>query len=269
MTANVSLQPVTTQGWRLGLRPMLAKEFHKWWGTRRWWMQALLWSLVLNVFVALMLFVLPGLRTLEGEPLILGDPLLEALRAFIGIGSLALPVGVVILLQDEILDEVQSGTAAWILSKPVTRTAFLMAKFVAHLSGMMGLLVGLPGLLAYGLVRVAGRGPYPLPPFLTLLGLLALAVCFYASLTLMLGVLVSSRGLVLGVALGAVLAGPMLANLIPYLGVITPWQFSNLALPVLEGAAVPAQLLLSAGMTACWCLAFSAVALRRFQRMEL
>ena len=61
------------------------------------------------------------------------------LAVFIGIP------GVIILAQDEIIQEKQSGTAAWIISKPAARSAFILTKLLSNLIGALVFIVALPG----------------------------------------------------------------------------------------------------------------------------
>ena len=115
-----------------GFRPLFVKENRKWWGTSRWWVQLLLWVIVLNGLLATILFVLPTLTTPEGEPVMPDSPIDGGIQIFFGIGALALAIAVPVLMQDEIISEKQSGTADWILSKPVARSAFILSKAAAH-----------------------------------------------------------------------------------------------------------------------------------------
>ncbi len=47
-------------------------------------------------------------------------------------GAVALAIGVIVLTQDAILGEKQNGLTEWLLSQPVTRAAYLLAKLVAN-----------------------------------------------------------------------------------------------------------------------------------------
>ena len=73
----------------------------------------------------------------------------NARPAFLMIAALAAPIAAISLAQDSILGERHSGTAAWVLSKPLRRPAFILAKLVAHGLGLLVAWVVLPGALAY------------------------------------------------------------------------------------------------------------------------
>ena len=74
------------------------------------------------------------------------------MTVFFAVAGMALPIGAIIMGQEEVLDEKQSGTAAWILSKPVSRVAFILAKVTANAIGILIIMVLLEGALAYRLI---------------------------------------------------------------------------------------------------------------------
>jgi ABC-2 type transport system permease protein len=247
---------------------MLRKEHRRWWGTRRWWVQALLWLLILNGFMLAIQWVLPGINTPEGDPMIPGDPTENALEYFFSAGSLALIIGVIILAQGLVLDEKVSGTAEWVLSKPITRGAFIGAKLVAFALNMLILLVALPGAIAYAQVSLADSAVTTPAHFLGGLGVLVLVLSFYFTLTVMMGVLADTRGAVLGVAFGLLLGGQLLANFMPFLNRVLPFALPDLAALLSLGAPLPGWGGMSIALTAVWSVVFVCVALWRFQRIE-
>ena len=136
MSTNESLLvPSRTRGWRMGLANMLAKEIAAWWRTRRWWVQCLVALLLLNGTMAL------NLRD--------GQRVDNAGLNFLMIAALCVPIAAISLAQDSILGERHSGTAAWVLSKPLRRPAFILAKLIAHGLGLLVAWVVLPGAIAY------------------------------------------------------------------------------------------------------------------------
>src|SRR5512139_3261555 len=119
-TNTISLVPRREHGWRMGLTNMLTKENFAWWRTRRWWIQALVAVLILNGSLAL------NLRDNMHAPI---DA--EAIN-FLTTAALFVPIFAVSLAQDAILGERHSGTAAWVLSKPLKRSAFILSKVIAY-----------------------------------------------------------------------------------------------------------------------------------------
>jgi ABC-2 type transport system permease protein len=97
--------------------------------------------------------------------------------------------------------EVKSGTAALVLTKPVSRTAFVIAKAAVH-SAFLAVLVGAGTLLTWGVTAITfGTAPAPAVWSSALLWLV-FGVLFVALMTL-LSVLISSAAGAAGAGLGA------------------------------------------------------------------
>jgi ABC-2 type transport system permease protein len=254
----------------LGLRTLLHKENHAWWGTRRWWMQALIWLLSVNGLIAFVVFGLPLMVIqIEGALPDEFDPLIVGIQTFFQIGTLGFAVGAIVLAHGAVQDEIQSGTAAWVLSKPVSRAAFILAKLVAHAAGVLTLLVGLQSAVAYGLMSLKEGAMLPLGPFAAAVLGQALHTLFYLTLTVLLGVWVDSRGAVLGGALGCLLGGSILAGFLPPVAAIPPWSMPGL-LPALAAEQVQSATFAAVSMTVMAILSIVCIglAIRKFQRIE-
>ena len=266
--ALAELQP--TRGGRLaGFGNLLGKELGEWFGTRRWLVQALVWLALVDGVVAFILFVVPRLAAQAAEPVGRDELLAQGLGLIFALIGTAGPVGVVILAQDELIGERQAGTAAWTLSKPVARAAFILAKLAANALGIALFVVGLPALGGYAAVSLAAGGPLAVAPFVAGLGPVALALLFYLALTVLLGVLFPQRGPVLGIALGVHFGGSLLVNLLPQLGLVLPVRLADLGGALALGRPLPATAAATLAATAAWSAVFVAVALWRFERQEL
>jgi ABC-2 type transport system permease protein len=275
MTTNLEFQKVHEWSGLRGFANLLHKENRSWWGSHRWWINALLWTGMLGGLVFIMLFILPSVAEATGDPNVAaaGGAIPFALEmgrsVFFELGAMALAVGVIILFQDLIVDEKQSGVTEWLLSKPVQRKAYILAKLVASLTAILFLLILLPGAAAYGLFFLRTGQPYPLLLFLSGVGILALHSLFYLTLTIFLGVLFTTRSLILGIALGSLLGGNILAGLIKPLVVITPWILGKTSSLVAAGLPVPGELLWAPIVsTALWCIIFVLIAASKFEKTE-
>ncbi len=265
MTAP-TLQRTAERGAMQGFGPLLRKELRTWWGGRRWIIQALLWQLVINGLLVMVLFVLP--QVVPDDAAVDSNPL----QGFFSIGSLALAIGVIIMVQDALPAELTGGTAEWLLAKPVARPAFILAKLAAHTIGMLVVLIALPGAVA--LLLLSAAGPVDVGAFLIGLAVLALHTFFYLTLTLMMGVVTRSRGLILAVPLGVLLGGQLILTLTAMLPVgqlllLTPWPLPNVATALASGAELSLSLIAPVLATAVWSAVFIAVTLWRFDRLEL
>lgn len=248
--------------WGRGFGNLLRKEASAWIGTRSIWLQPLVW---LAVLVGPLLLPLYGMRELfEAEA---NGVLGVATEMFFTFGALAPAIGAVVLMQGSVIAERQLGTAAWVLSKPVGRTAFLLAKLVAHGLALLLAALALPGVVAYALLSWENGALLPALPFLAGLGVAALNVTFYLVLTLALGAVTGVRGVVLAVPLALLLGGDVILGLAPDLAQVTPWLLGRFASLVAQGGTLPTALPLVA--TVLWCVVFMGVGLWRFGREDL
>lgn len=268
MAANTVFQPVTERGFWLGLSNLFAKENNRWWGKRRWWIQILLWTAILNGTLAFLLFAMPGLVAASGEVITRAEVIQTGIEAFFSMSVLAIAVGIIILAQDAIIQEKQSGTAEWVLSKPASRSAFLLAKLFANGLGILAVMVVLQAAVAYGQLTLFGAAP-DLLPFLKGAAILAVNAFFYLTLTLMLGVILNARGAVLGIAMGLLFGGQLSLNFVPRLLYVTPFGFGNLAAGSASGMSLPPEMNLPIYASIAWGLLFTAVALWRINKMEV
>jgi len=274
MASKLNAQPVTEWSAVRGFANLLHKENRAWWGTRRWWINALLWPGLIGGLMANMLFV-PTIASLANEAEIeqAGGLIAYVVQMGAGVlfefGAVAMAIGVVILAQDLILGERQNGLTEWLLSLPVARRAYLLAKLAANGFAILVLLVGLPAALGYGLLSVRLGAAFPIPSFLIGVGVLALHTLFYLALTLAIGTIFNSRAPILGVGLGSALGGGMLGSLFQPLLYVTPWMLPKVAALLANHQIVPAAMLWPPlAATILWSILFVCAALIRLEWME-
>ena len=271
MSSNSVLHPVTTRGWRAGYNNLFRKENRDWWGTRSWLVQAIIWTAILIGILATLLFT-----PMEDDAslLALGGRSALGLTIFFAVAGAALPVGAIIMGQEEVLDEKRSGTAAWILSKPVSRVAFIVAKVTANAIGILIILVLLEGALAYGLIAIVTGHAFPVLPYLGALGVLYLNVMFYFLFSLMFSAATNSRGAAIGIPMAVLFSYQFIVSLAPWTLQIMPWGLTNPGsgareLPLVAAVALgqpvsPTPII----ATLLWCALFVGIALWKFNRDE-
>jgi ABC-type transport system involved in multi-copper enzyme maturation permease subunit len=262
MAANTEFQRVGVTGWRTGLANLLHKENRAWWASRLWLVQGLLWTALMNGVVAITMLA-------EG---VTKDSVYMAMASLFQMGTLALPVGAILLIHAETVSERQLGVTEWLLSKPVSRAAYVLSKLFAHGLGVLVILVVLQGAIAYGQVWLAMGEPFPLSPYLVGMAGVTVHTLFYLALTLMMGVLTANRPLLLGVALGVHFGGVLGIGLFgKYLGSfvwMTPWSlFNGLQIAVL-GIPLPVSIWVPIGVSAALSIVFVAVTVARFERLQ-
>ncbi len=264
MESNHVFQPASGQGWRAGLGNMLRKELRDWWGTRNWIKQTLIWLIIVNGILATVLFVAPtrdssGILTPDVGPIL-----------FFTIGGIALSIGTILLAQDEVIGEKRAGTAAWVLTKPASRSAFILSKLLANALGILVVMVLFQGAAGYALMSIAQGSALPVGPYLLALLLLFLSLMFYLTLGIMLGTLFDKGGPVIGIPMILVFTY-QLAGAVPLLGQVMPWKLavqnspnSSLAVALIAGQPLPS--LVPVVATLIWCALFIGVAIWRFER---
>jgi ABC-2 type transport system permease protein len=276
LAVRQGLLPARGGGWLAGFGNMLAKEMGEWFRTRRWLWQLLIWLTILDGFIALVLFGLPALASIypELKPTAEGmfaglPPEVGAVMHFFSMVIMTGTIGAIIVAQDEIIQEKLAGTAAWIISKPVARPAFILAKLLSNTIGVLVFIVAVPGLIILGEVFLATHKLVPLLPFLAGAGVALLTLFFYVSLVIMLGVLFESRGPVLGIAFGFLWGGMILRNFFPWILYVLPYGMEGIALTVEQGMPLPAMYVSELISTTVLSIVFILVALWRFQHIEL
>lgn len=275
MASNLELQRVNEWNGLRGFANLFHKENLAWWGTRRWWIHALLWMGMLGGLVSMVLFMLPPVAEATNDPNVTaaGGAIafgLEMGRAvFFELGTMALAIGVIVLCQDLIVDEKQSGLTEWLLAKPVTRRAYVLAKLAASALAVLVLLVALPSLEAYLLLSARIGSFFPPLPFLGGVGIMIVHTLFYLTLTLMLGAFFNSRPPILGIALGVLLGGNLLAGFLKSFLSVTPWGLGKLASLAAGSQPLPPTLLFPPLIaSALWSLVFVFIAVVKFERTE-
>ena len=249
-------------GSRRGLANLLRKEVAAWTRTRLGLVQLLLWPALLLGLQLIPLVAMRELFTAE-----FGSPADAALDMFLSLGALAPAAGAVILAHGAIIGERQLGTAAWVLSKPVARSAFVLAKLLVLAAGLLLCAVAVPAAATFGLQALERGAPLPALPYLAAVGLLSLHLLWYLTLTLLLGTLTSARGAVLAVPLVSLVGGDVLIGAVPALAEVGPWLLGRMAVVLATGGPLVSPWpVLTSGLTI---VAFVAVALWRFGREEL
>jgi len=209
MSLNENLEIVIEKNWKRSFLNLLSVELGGWWKSKSWIWMTLLWVGIING--------VPALTFLGAEDL---DP--AALLFFYGLmNGMFPPIAVILILQDSIVGEKKSGTASWVLSKPVSRKIFICAKWVGNSLNIFITMALFPGIIAFFEFSLLSGVAFSFFSFLLVIFLLGLNLLFYISFTLMLGTFQSNPG--------AVAAIPMIFNFsqqflmsIPFVGYLLP-----------------------------------------------
>jgi len=260
LAARKGLIPVRESVRLGGFGNMFRKELGQWWGTRTWWVQIILWVLILN-----------GISTIVAltESMPPQDLLQEVVQTFLAMSISAVGIGSIVTVQSAIVGEKQLGTAAWVMSKPASRAAFILSKTLAYAIGYGITAILIPSTIFYFTVRQLIPLPLPLVPFLAGMALVALGQLFYLSLTLMLGTIYNSRGPIAGIGIAIIMTGLLLKGFIPFqVLIVTPWPLPDVAAGLVLGMPLPPVWPVPIITVAGWVVVMTAVALWRFGREE-
>jgi len=203
-----------------GYREMLVKELLEAWRTRRLIVMALLF-LALGIMAPVVTKLLPdiirafgptGFEVDIGTPGI-ADVVAQLLKNLIQFGALA----AILLSMGSVATERERGTAAFVLSKPVTRAAFLWAKVVA-LALVFAIAIGLATVGAWVYTLLLFNRP-PILGWIELGAVAWLSTMVYASITFLGSVVMRSS---LGAA-GVGFLGLIVLSLLSIVPNLSPW----------------------------------------------
>ena len=249
-----------TEPWYAGMKNLLNRElFHE--RSRMYWIQQLLvWALFTNGLVVIVLS-LPTSMMEESSVVML------SLIIFYSILGFLISIFIPVLLQGIVIDEKLSGIAAWILSKPVSKKAYLLSKLTASILAITVVSVVINGIIGYGVFIIFGY-ILDIPGFLMNLGLTSIVVAYFASLTVMLGTVTTSRGKVLASAVGLGIGAQIIARYFPLVIFLIPYPLPVMGIGFIIGEPVLGLewMLLSASVQI---FMFTIIALFVFDRTEL
>lgn len=271
---NSQFELVNEQGWRRGWNNLLNGELAGWFKSKRWVKQIIIWLLIVNL---MLFFTTIGLNDSINQAAAAGEPMPEIDTPLLyGIfGGMFVAFGVMILMQRVIVGENREGTSAWCLSKPVTRTAFLMSRLAGNTIGILVTAVLIPGVIAY--VTIGLNTPLGWLPPLNFLGgmlMVALSTFYWISLTLMVGTFFERSAGVMAVPMGLFFAGWLLPSTFPPLMYITPViltvgpgdGFNGISLSLILGEAPFSWIPVISAVV--FSIGFIYVAIRRFNQQE-
>jgi ABC-2 type transport system permease protein len=252
----------------IGLGSMLRKELLEQWRTRRMLVVAVVFT-ALGIGSPLLARYTPELvKALAGDQFQIVLPPPTAADAVSQFGKNLGQAGVltaILLAMGSVAVEKERGTAALLLTKPVSRGAFLLAKLLAIGATLfVGLLLAAIGGYYYTLILFES-----LPPlgWAAMAGMLLLSLVAYASLTFLGSVLSRSSLAAAAIGIGAMIVLAILSAL-PSIGPFTPGGLdapgAALAVGKDPGAIIGPLLVNLAGVSAIFGVAWLA-----FRRQEL
>jgi ABC-2 type transport system permease protein len=259
VAARQGLVPVSERAWLGGFGNMLRKEMGQWWGTKLWWIQTLVWVLIINGVTTIVMM------SEQGSP---DEIYQEVILTFLPILTVV-AFGAIATVQGAIVGEIELGTAAWVISKPASRSAFILAKAISYSVGFLITGIVIPSVLFIIEVQLLLEVSLPLQPFMASVGLMGLSLLFYLMLTLMLGAVAKNRGPIIGIGIAFIMVGLLLKGLIPMaVMVLTPYPLADIATGITLGTPLPDIWYIPVVAVSVWIALMLGIALWRFGHEE-
>ncbi len=267
-SALSEFQSVREKGWRRGLGNLLQGEYSAWFKSSKWWKHLAMWFAIINVMMVIMIIT-------DANAAKKGDAVPQVLFMYGIFGGMFVAFGVMVIMQRVLIGEKHAGTAAWVLSKPVTRTAFVTSRLVINSIAILLTSVIVPGVIFYislGLFSSYGW----LSPLGFFAGLLVIALhtFFWIVFVWMIGTLFESSAIAIGIPIALFFLLWTGSGTFPWLVYISPLLLSFSPAPEMNALSVsfmlgePVFSWLPLILTAAYSIVFIIVAILRFNRQE-
>ena len=252
----------------LGLRPLLRKDRTEWARGRRAWIVGGV-TTAFMVLTAANAAINTYVRTHFPEPGLAGIPMPSLDPATNLVAALATQIFVIAAIfavASLIVVERQTGTLAWVASKPVSRGAIWLSKWISS-TAILAVAAAFVPLAVTTAVVVALYGTVAISvPAVVLVGMIA-AIAFYAAVALAAGTVVPGQPAIVAIGLGILFLVPVIAGLMPvHIAPYLPTSILDWAIGLAGGQDV--------GWVTpiAWAIGTAAVvafAIRRMERIEL
>ncbi|MFX1283406.1 MAG: ABC transporter permease [Promethearchaeota archaeon] len=214
MLKNENLERISFTKWNQGFNNLFRAELSRWFNKKVFLTRLLLWCGFSNGMAILIWLQAPNAGS---EPILV-------FGIFAGLAS---SIGVTIIMQESIVGEIKYGAAAWILSKPITRKSYILAKWTGNSIGAAISMIIAPTCLFYGSFFLFTGEILKLEMFFVVCIVLSLNMLFFLSFTLLMGSFQRNSTLVIGVPIAFYLTQQIIFNFTTSLVHIVPWALTN------------------------------------------
>lgn len=244
-----------------GLRTLIGKELREAWRTRRFPVVVILFAGI-GILSILTARYLPEILELAlGEhagAIPIPEPtVIDAVAELLGNAGQLGALAAIVLAMGAVATERERGTAAFVLSKPASRGAFLGAKVIA-LGAVLAAAVAVALAVSWAYSAVLFEPP-GIAGWLAMGGLAWLGLATWTSITFLASTVLRSAAAAAGVGVVA-LIGLSLASAIPPIGRWLPASLDRAAIALAGGGALEAAGLASAVAGSCLIIAVSLLA---------
>ena len=251
------MEHVTSRGFLSGLGNLVRMESGRWIGTHRWLTNSLIY---LSLFQSLIFLVVlsspykyyPGI----------------GLNQLVQLAQFIVPIGVVVMLQNEVIKEKELGTMAWLLTNPVTRSSVIVAKYIVNIPCVLAVIVVIQWAFCWLIFPLFNQSLPTLEVYIASMGVNMLYALFYICLTIMIGCFVKSRGAVIGIPMLGLLAQLVLEGQLVEKGLIkfVPHSLNKVMMAWAYGVQV--DFLIPVVTASVCCVIFVAASIWRIRREQ-
>lgn len=251
----------STNTWLRGFYPIFRKELARFFANKRW---------ISSLFIWMGLSAVPAISLIGvGGSSLSANKGIALLSLFLWLGIFPMSIGTIVISQGTIVEEKLTNTLLWIFSKPLSGSAFVLAKFAAYAIFIAVIVLGAPALVIGITAAMFGIIVNFLFNYLGSILMIYLLLLFILALTLMLGTFFQRIASVTAIAFIVYVGGGSL-NANKYLRLIEPYSFAALQRYAVETATgnFPIQALLAIGTTLLLIAIFLFIASWQMERYE-
>lgn len=214
MIKNKNLKHLTFPKWYQGLNNLFRAELSRWFEKKSFFVRLLIWCCFTNGMAILIWLQASNAGT-------------ESIFVFGIFAGFTSSIGITIITQESIVGEIKSGAASWILSKPISRKSYILAKWIGNSIGATISMTLAPTFLFYILYFLFTGKLLNLGKFIPVVVVLSLNMLFFLTFTLMMGSFQRNSSLVIGVPIAFYIFQQILFNFTNFLIDFVPWGLTN------------------------------------------
>lgn len=221
-----------------GLEKLVLRELKSFWKTKTILIIPLISIAIINGFIFLILYIMPDIAAAAGEEF--ETTVTKTLQTYTQLTGMVGAIVTIISTHGIVIGEIESGTLPWLLSKPVTRTAYIFSKWVSRIV-LFGLgIIIIPSIITYLQIRIFFNEAPLASNFLLGLPILFFYISGVLLMTIAISVATKNRILTLGVMLGVIFSSGIIPIISTQIYSYTPFILSeSFALLVMEGVVIP------------------------------
>ncbi|MHA2215589.1 MAG: ABC transporter permease [Candidatus Hodarchaeales archaeon] len=219
MYKNEKLEEKASTNWTSGFDNQFRIELSRWFKRKKFVTHLLLWSGATNGIIQLLWLQAPHI-----------EPYLPMMLFGLLVGLFP-SVGIIILMQESIVGEIKTGTASWILSKPISRESYILAKWLGNSIGATVTMIIIPSIIFHLQLLLFTDLTINYIMLIPIIIVLTLHMLLYLSFTLFMGSFQRNSALIIALPIGFYLLQQFILVIFSFTVDYIPW---GLTAPLLD-----------------------------------